>query len=426
MFNRSVLPRTTLSSDSEGWLIAALDPYHDYQYEVHGLPDERSAPSVVQIHNQSYTLTAPAIAGSSTWDASVEYSGFSSAIGAKPGLMTVASTAVHPYDHNSISIGQPFGALNIWAGAAGSPWITGAPYITGETHDCLGSCLTTDRCRVIAVALEIHNTTAEIYRQGSLTVAQRADVARDARSVQYMDTNGTPHLNFPSYQADLAGMRASTLAPLLGVPGAQTWPAAEGCYVVPRMVEVPRNVNLFLASGDRTPVVYGSDGKAGTLEPSAFTPTPFFVPTIEAVYPSGFCPVQVFFSGLSNQTSLTITFRTIVEYFPALGSALLPLAEPSPTYDPSVFGAYSAIIKEAPYAVPVSQNAAGDYFKKILRVVSTALDLTSPMFGTYAPLVALAAKAGGLLASRLGPKVDRKSAGRGAVQGAGSQKKSSR
>jgi hypothetical protein len=55
---------------------------------------------------------------------------------------------------------------------------------------------------------------------------------------------------------------------------------------------------------------------------------------------------------------------------------------------------YSAVIKDAPYAVPVGQNGGGEYFKKVMRVLAQALDLTSPMFGSFAPLVAAAAKVG--------------------------------
>jgi hypothetical protein len=59
--------------------------------------------------------------------------------------------------------------------------------------------------------------------------------------------------------------------------------------------------------------------------------------------------------------------------------------------DIGVLGCYSAVITEAPYAVPVGQNAAGDYFRKISKVLSEALSLTSPMFGAFAPLVATVA-----------------------------------
>jgi hypothetical protein len=55
---------------------------------------------------------------------------------------------------------------------------------------------------------------------------------------------------------------------------------------------------------------------------------------------------------------------------------------------------YSAVVAEAPYAVQVDQNAAGDYFRKILKVLGQSLELISPIFGSYAPL---AMGAGGLM-----------------------------
>jgi hypothetical protein len=266
---------------------------------------------------------------------------------------------------------------------------------------------------VIGVGFEIHNTTAELYRQGSLTVAQLADNAEDIRSVMFVDTNIAPTKdNF--MQADQACVRASDVGKLLAVPGSQTWPAAEGCYVVPRMIEMPTRLSTLGRITGRVPIVYDSDNHTATAHPSIMVAAEgYTTPAMYNCIPSGFAPVQVFLTGLSTQTTLTITFRTIVEYFPALPSSLLPMSEPSPVYDPMVFGAYSAIIKDAPYAVPVHQNAGGDYFKKILKIVSQALEFGSPMFGQYAPLVALAAKGGRMLLDR---KVDKRAAGSSAMQ----------
>lgn len=409
---------SALSKGSQGWLLSALDPYHDYQYEVRGLPDERTAPSVVQIHNQSYSLVAPASASTGTFDAIIQYTGFNSEIGKSPGMVTQFGSGYHTYTSGSLSSGQPFGALNIWAGAAGSSWSTGSPITTGDINACLGSVKGTDRCRLIGVAFEVHNTTAEVYRQGTLTVAQLCDIAADNKSILYRDLNASPTVD-TFVQSDASTLRASTLQPLLAVPGSQTWPAAKGIYAIPRMIDVPRQLGHYSSTTlPRTPIIYGTDGRVASLEPNNIAGA-VPVPTLDPVQSSGFSPLQVYFTGLSNETALTVTLRTIVEYFPAVGSTLLPLSEPSPVYDPMVFGAYSAIIQEAPYAVPVGQNAAGDYFRKILKVVSTALDLTSPMFGSYAPLVASAAK-GGKILSQLGSppkkKVEKMAAGVSALQ----------
>lgn len=395
-----------LLPESRDWLVSTLDPYHDYVLESRGLPDERSAPSVVQVHNQTVTLSVPASAGAGLWDASVVYSGFNSRIdlaAQDTGLVTTKGSAGRLYNSGGLSSGCPFGALNVWCGATGAVQSTGAPATVNETYACLGSILGLDRCRMIGVGIEIHNTTAEIYKQGSLTVAQLPDLACDSNCSLYIDS--AESWEEFSFQADRAMVQASTLGPLLSVPGSQTWPASNGVYVVPRMTVVPRDVQTFAGtrgggpdtkgSNTRCPVVYGTDGKTALMEPVGFnelTATgPIRVPALPARYPSGFSPTQVILSGLSNQTTLTITFRTVVEYFPALGSTLLPMASPSASFDPLALELYSKIISTCPYAVPVGDNASGDFFRKILLVIAKVLRAGSPFMGEIGPLVSFGA-----------------------------------
>lgn len=404
-----------LREQSREWMTAVLDPYHDNSYDVEGLPDERTAPSVVQIHNQSYTLTAPLLS-SGNWDATIWYSGFNSLINAPSsgGLTPEATESIHTYDHASLNLGIPFGALNIQAVPAGTDFACAAasPNV-GYTYVALGSCLSTDRCRVIGVAFEVHNTTAELTRQGSMTVAMLPDCGEDVCSVQYCDTNAAP-IGAVSLQADRGPTIASTLPPLQAVPGSQTWPAADGVYAIPRMTKCPREIMQFnqinassptnrTGSVRRVPIVADTAGNVGTPEMTGwYTPsgTTYSTPLIRPFRPSGFSPIQTYWTGLSSATTLTVTFRTIVEYFPALDSPLLPLASPSACFDPDALRIYSEIISMAPYAVPVSENAAGDYFRRIAMLAGKALVLTSPLFGQFA----FAANAAGRTLSLLSEK----------------------
>jgi len=390
-------------SSSANWLTAALDPFHDYQYDVDGLPDERSAPSVCQVHNQSYTLTCPPAFAAGTWDASVLFTGMNSPIGVVHGfapgpqtgcgMMTVTNSVQHSYDHGVLSPGVPFGALNLWAGGSVNGMCTGAPCLASDVYTTLGSVNAVDRCRLIGAAVEIANTTAEVYKQGSLTVAQLPDVSDDTATTVYRDVNAVSQYNDTWYQQDKGPIQACTLPPLLAVPGSQTWPAAQGCYFIPRMTRVPREVIPYLYTAAlqgtptaRVPVLYGTDGKTATPEPNAFYhQTPLHIPCLCPIHPNGFSPIQVYMSGLSAQSTLTITFRTIVEYFPTLGSPLLPLAQPSAAFDPKALALYSHIVAKAPYAVPIDENADGDYFRKILKVLSQLCAAGSPFLGAYGP-----------------------------------------
>lgn len=404
--------RRNLTPDSRNWIIACLDPYHDNQYEVEGLPDERNAPSIVQIHNQTYNLTAPDSAVAN-WDASIVFTGFNTPINwdsNSGGMITHNSSSYEPmtfnYDHSALSTGQPFGALDIWAGDTSSTWPTGAPGTIGDTNVSLGSVSTDSKCRLIAAGFEIINTTAEVYKQGSLTLANLPATSDDHFDVVYDDSAAeSVWSDFPK-QADKGIIRASTIDPLVSVPGSATWPASKGLYAIPRMVKIPVDTYSYDYSTDpltfgtnsRIPVYRGTDGKVAVPEPTGYHlggpgQPERKSPSGKPCAPNGFSPLQAYLTGLSHSTTLTIRFRTIVEYFPGLDSTLLPLANPSPIYDPRSIALYCAVASMAPYGVPVAQNAAGDYFRKILSILGTGLTLVAPLFGEFAPL---AIAAGGL------------------------------
>lgn len=365
----SVLP------SSRAWLTSALDPFHDYQYDLEGLPDERSAPSVVQLHNQTYTLTAPACAAAN-WDASITYTGLSTMIGYNPQWIAGKPAAtICNYDHAALVTDAPFGSLTIRATTAGADLLQGSPVLANSTAEALGDSLFAngDCCRTIAVGIEIINTTADIYKQGSLAVAMLPDTPGDLGTTFYRDTNAAPW-SFRDMQADKLSSIPLTAGQLRSIPGSNTWAAKDGVYMIPRMTRVPRNLCThngasricefleYLGNGNlrgwtiATPQASETEG-AGV------------VPAMYDMWVTGFSPMQAQFTGLSHETTLTINFRTIVEYFPPILSPLLPLAHPSAPFDPAAFELYSRIVSKAPYAVPVRENAFGDYFRKVLAVM---------------------------------------------------------
>ncbi len=397
-----------LDKDSRNWLIAALDPYHDNQLDLEGLPDERSAPSVVQMHNQSYTLNAPAIAAGGNWCAKVSYTGFDCDIDNIPGIQQGYALGFQ-YDSLALSAGAPFGAFVIQATDTAHSFKMGAPVVAGETHVAFGSVKGNAKCRLIAVACEIHNTTAQVYKQGSVTTAMLPDPSTDGSTALYHDTAAGGAVD-SCLQADRSAQFSASRGDLMAVPSSGTWDASEGVYFVPRMTRVPHDLQQLGALGQRVPVVT-TKGDANSYLPNPYQVSAVGAVNVPRVYgtkPSGFSPVEAAFEGLSNQSTLVVTMRTIVEYFPALDSALLPLSSPSPMYDPKALSIYSGIVKEAPYAVKVGENSAGDYFRRILLIAGKVAPVVAPFTGAFAPAVV----AGGALAERVAEVIAAKTAGR--------------
>jgi len=73
-----------------------------------------------------------------------------------------------------------------------------------------------------------------------------------------------------------------------------------------------------------------------------------------------------YFTGLSEQTMLTLTARFLVEVFPTPYSSLYALARPSPPYDPRVGELLNVLMADLHPGYPVGMNAKGDFFKKVL------------------------------------------------------------
>lgn len=343
-----------------------------------------STPSVVKMHNQSYTLTIPSgVTGD--WDATVAFTGCMSCMNHNPTLAT--STTLHgvTYDSTDLSSGTAFGSLIVKAGAAGEA--LRLQKVDNQTHTALAACdpgSSLDRCRLIAVAYEVTNTTADMYRQGSVTTAALHIGPGDFKIATYKDSNETPIAD--SFKQVWFGPTfAATRSSLISVPGSSTWAARDGVYAIPRLTtgtigaEVPHNSDRAVLAKDTSSSVHWRYSK-----PSALVDLEGSIPYVEGVSASGFLPIQSFFTGLSEQTALTVTFRTIVEYFPEFTSPLLPLASPSTPYNPAALEYYSEIARIAPYAVPVSENEAGDYFRRIAKIASTILKATAPMMGGWA------------------------------------------
>jgi len=107
-----------------------------------------------------------------------------------------------------------------------------------------------------------------------------------------------------------------------------------------------------------------------------------------------------YFTGLSEQTKLTLTLRVFVEVFPAAGNALVPLAHPSNPYDAKALQCYQEIMSHMRSGYRVDDNAFGDYFRKAIAVARTVGQTMMPILP---PRIAAAVK----VADKVAAKADR-------------------
>jgi len=356
------------------------------------------------------TIKAPASAAGGNWDCLITYMGVDShnTKTYAPKTFNGVPTGLS-YDHAAIT-GARMGALLVDSDAAGVQ--LGFARTTGDK-----SVLHSDeqaRGRTIGVAFEVTNTTAEVYKQGSVTVSALPEVLCDGSCIVVSDTNATPWED-AQFQLDWGPTYAATVSQLQAIPSSATWAASEGVYAIPRLTMDPLTTHPSVCS---RALAWGQNGVMYAQSPTGVQViNGKSFPEMFSLQPNGFSPMQAFFSGLSNESSLTLTFRVIKEYFPGVGATLLPIASPSPAYDPYVLAMYSEMVKTLPCAVPVTMNPAGEYFRKVLRAAAQAAQIMAPVFGSYAPVVqlgaaaALAALPKKKVVNKAAIKVDRKGAG---------------
>jgi len=355
------------------WLVTSLDPFHDYQQQLEGFPDLNCLPSVCQMYNSSVTIAAPAAAGDGNWDASVIFTG----IDATSSQCFIPSSGPTMCQFNSEALDGIYrlSTLTVLSDAAGVEMpMNSETAVRNHLHsrniiDVPG--------RLIAVAYEVHNTTSVIEKQGSVVTAMVPSARDDRTVVNYFDTPGaTSTFTQQAFTAHWLPFLPQSSDQVRTIPTSSQWDAAQGVYAIPRMNKP--NIPIVTGRTNTGISVPLQDEIVGTYVVMHTAPAAKYAQntTNSTVLLSGslssFSPTASYFSGLSNSSTLTVTLRAIVEYFPGLYSDLLLNATPSSTYDPLVLQAYNETSRAAPYAVPVDMNAGGKYFKMVLTAASQA------------------------------------------------------
>lgn len=370
--------RSSLTPDGAEWLVAALDPFHDFEHPIRGAPDHVSSKSYVRVYNQSVTLSATA----DDDFISVLFTGFHSYFGrnfyawgtdGECNDMPAAGVAIYPIQilRSTLAQGQP--SLTKYVGG------------TSTTIGQLGTCQVGDvPSRLVALGVEVIDITPSLYKKGTIMVAHsngEAEIgcncvkdrtAVTARDVQY-STLSKPALVWSNEVASQ-------------LPGTYIGAIRDGVYTQARLNEVQppgRQTIVFdAATGGahgRHPVIR----EHGTTARETFllAPTSDFAGDIEMEpffnsmtwLDSGFQPLSIMCSGLSVETVLQVVVKATVEYFPEPTHPFeCGLANFSPQYDPRAFILYHEAVRYLPYAVPVGQNAHGDFWRKVQSALQNA------------------------------------------------------
>lgn len=383
-----------IKPSSVGWLTGAIDPFHDYAYDIEGLPDAFGGSTVVQFIKQQVVITAPAGLGpNDNWDCHI----FS-----LPLMDTETGRSVsYRTDYLLQDMTTPFamGTLCINSGVSGGVLVPDSPaWVAPTAFRSIGRSPTDfgnsfSMMRLVGGGFEVHNNTEELHKKGSVTVYTQPQSLQLGQGLVAVE--GDARQLFSNWFSGRCPPQ--TIAQAVSNTNARTWEAKEGCYV-PFRLQADRGDYALATS---IPVVfptvdnsadYGSTygGMITELDiVAAAAPADAFLRADTPVRITNHNTVGAYFTGLGPETVLTLDIRFIVEIAPTPNNqTLISLASPSAAFDPVALELYTKAVAELPPGVMVKFNGNGKWWETVKNVLAKA----SPMIASMGPYGAIASK----------------------------------
>jgi len=433
--------------------VCATDPFHDTEVRCDGYPDVTTAKSVVQVVTQ--TVSVPVYTGGlGAWDCQVFFAPLTPCFSQDDSMHKTTTTTTANEKRTTYSTGRQVSDSKISSPIVlqdtvehlGMPPIKSGGGVVRDTNvvsrvyykttvdesghinqtgsgfqvnagwniktgpvgfdiisgsvgtDNFGLALPPQFCtgawRLLSTGLEVVNTTAMLYKGGSVTSYR-------SPSCQIQGLT----LSVPEIQS-LVGQSVGLTPPANQqqaalYPNSKTWEAEKGVYLIATLQsnQNPLYCPLPGIGGIMTPSSLGNledgDGWIG------------YFPKIQMGHsmPSAACSTLPFdvsgsvFGGLNNQTTLQITARYYIERHPTIADPdILVLARTPAPYDPVVLELYSRVLNELPVAVPVGENPLGEWFNDILDGVAEWAPKIGTFLGNAVPGAALIGKVVGTAA----------------------------
>jgi hypothetical protein len=403
-----------LSKTGRSALIQAANPFSDFEFDRAGFWDANEAASVVQCIKTSRVVSSPG--GTGNWDCHIatlplcgnqdfaNYAGEGTLAGSGM-LKTVSGAAITgSLCPVNILIGGAGTNLSLVDTAPGAFTDIGKPLSLGDAISSgADSAFLDGTSRIIGFGFEVHNTTAEIYRQGAVAVYKQPQnhfLDRETRQ-EVLSFGGTPIV--PATIQTLGSLSNYTvhdipgsLADVLKLSGSRQWEAADGCMVIPTFIsediqptrreaikmvvtsEIVEQVTLNTSAGAKIFPMHhaGASVIEDILTNEGTNPA---VKGSANIFRNKFMNYNTsgaYFTGLSAQTTLTVNVIYYLERFPTPAELdLVVIAQPSPAPDPIARLLYSEMMRTMPPGVKVADNADGDWFYEL---VSGAADFLRP------------------------------------------------
>lgn len=364
-----------LSPDDVAYIKVATDPYHDTAIEhFNGIPDDYPGKSITEIITSTVTVQTPYGAGSGNYNCRIYNYPF---LGTQ---QIDRSTSFSNYYKQEANVASPKNYVTIGTGNVDYSLGEFSDYPTYITQIAPPDSALVGSIKIAGLGIEVVNTTAELYKQGMCSIARMPQMMSSNVNTARIYGNGGPAAAFSTSNCIPIVSPPTTLAELTTYPDYRQWEAKEGAYAVIRQYDVASHSPM----GDLSLVRFVDDEPiASSIDiTDHHRDTSHMYATAGGVYGTDFyqdkrpvisCPsdsVVMFFTGLSESTTMTVRFKWFIERrvntsIPAL-QPLVPFVKDSPSINPEVIQLVSMLWRELPPAVMFKENPAGEWFDRIL------------------------------------------------------------
>lgn len=386
-----------ITPSGRDFLIMAIDPFHDVRLaNLQGYPDTQVGESVVQNVPRQLTITRPSGFTQDTWSfLVVAYPWIGMGVEGA-GLTLIGAIKMDNVLMPDGSSTQPVFPFSVYAVDGGTTPV--GPFANASHVSGLGlnSDIGYGPGRVIGTAFELWDETAQLYKQGGITVWRQNTSVNNHNSYTQATGGGDPFvrsaIGVGTY--NLMMRPPETVAEANFLSNTLSWPAWKGCYSVSVLNEEQNKAKmphmtqpLFVRSDTQSGPNSVQQGVAGTsvlvghFGISTFHGTG--EPMVGQLAPSqsfSFQPYHMhgaFVTGLHPSASFKMVTRCIYEQFPSLANeALTHLTKPSANHDPLALQIYDQALCGMPVSVFVDENSFGEWFEDIARKAAKMASLS--------------------------------------------------
>jgi hypothetical protein len=247
--------------------------------------------------------------------------------------------------------------------------------------------------RTVSFGYELHNTTAELTKSGSLTVYRAPSNYHEVHGYTVITPGGT----VSPFSATYINQTPASLERATNYPNTRTFEARQGVYSV--CLPHPHNKfspsiksNIVLASGNNdtnAAIAYVGVDAGPTASHSPMSCT------------------GVFSSKYSTEQTFTLDFRQVLEILPSPTDAIdLSYASTCPDMDTVALKIYKRMYNKIPPGVPVGQNASGDWARTLVAIAKSILPGIAAIPGPVGRIAAIASPIVGAVDQAINSTVD--------------------